>query len=300
MRRKKLALILTLSISLCIGISISYKAYRDFQQLEKRKVAWNSLEQAIGNEIISFKKETSILVKDLDMDWEISFNKDKSLPSASLVKVPIMAVCFCAVDEGLIDLNQRLILKSRHKVLGSGELKHRRSGREFSIEELIGLMISESDNTAANMLIELLGFDYLNDSFKRLGLRDTNISRRMMDFKSRRQGLENYTTCQDLAYLLDRIYNNKLINKSTSLKCLELLKKQKIKDRIPAKLPDEVMVAHKTGLEKGICHDAGVVFTDKGDFLICVLTKHKNKSSKSAKGFISQIAFLTYNYYQDF
>ena len=129
---------------------------------------------------------------------------------------------------------------------------------------------------------------------------NTNLSRKMMDFSERRAGIENCTTADDIAYILDKIYHQELINNDISKKCLGLLKLQKIKDRIPAKLPPDTVVAHKTGLERGICHDAGIVFTDKGNFLICVLTRHKNKTSRLAKKFIAQISFLTYKYSQGF
>ena len=76
--------------------------------------------------------------------------------------------------------------------------------------------------------------------------------------------------------------------------------RQKVNDRIPKKLPAGVTVAHKTGLENGLCHDAGIVYTDKGDFLICVLTKHKNKSAREAKALIADISFAAYNYYGGF
>ncbi len=298
MRTKRLSFVLILAISL--GIIFSLKVI-DFQiRKHKRQIAYGKLKEAIEDEIINFKGKVGIIIKDLDMNLEISVNKDKLFPSASLVKIPIMAACFDAIDKGKIQSDSLLLLKSHHKVPGSGELKHEPQGAQFNIKQLIELMISESDNTACNMLIELLGFDYLNESFERLGLRDTNISRSMMDFKSREEGRENYTTSSDLAFLLDKIYHYRLINKRTSYKCLELLKRQKIKDRIPAKLPPELTVAHKTGLEKGICHDAGIIFTDRGSLLICVLTKHRYKNARPAKRLISRIAFLAYKHYRGF
>jgi len=268
-------------------------------ELEKRKVAWDVLEDEIKKELNGFAGEAAIVIKDLNTGWQIRINQDKLFASASLVKIPIMAACFYAANEGRIKLQDILTLKAAHKVSGTGILKDAPVGAEFTIEELIQLMISESDNTAANMLIECLGFDYLNNCFKKLGLKDTNISRAMMDFISRGKGRENFTSASDLAFLLDEIYNTGLINRAYSQMCLELLKKQKIKDRIPVKLPAHIPVAHKTGLEKGICHDAGIVFTSQGDFLICVLTKHKDKTARPAKRFIAQVAYLAYNYYQN-
>jgi transcriptional antiterminator NusG len=115
----------------------------------------------------------------------------------------------------------------------------------------------------------------------------------------RREGEENYTTARDMAYLLEELYYKKFLNKDVSEKSLELLGQQKINDRIPRKLPRGTFVVHKTGLEKYVCHDAGIVYTNKGNFLICVLTKHNGALSKPTKKFISDVTLLTYNYYQD-
>ncbi len=159
-------------------------------------------------------------------------------------------------------------------------------------------MITESDNSAANALIDCLGFDVLNSYFKKIGLRNTNILRKMMDFEERKEGRENYTTARDMAYLMRRLYCKDFLNKGVSTQCLKLLEQQKINDRIPKRLPkDGMRIAHKTGLEKHICHDVGIVFSPNGDFLICVLIKHKDKTAVSAKKLISDIALLTYNYY---
>lgn len=172
-------------------------------------------------------------------------------------------------------------------------------GSVFTVEELLGPMITQSDNAAANVLIDFLGFDSLNSYFRKMGLRKTNLARKMMDFKERRAGEENYTTAGDMAYLLEVLYNKKFINSEISGKCLGLLGQQKINDRIPKNLPKEgTFIAHKTGLERHICHDVGIVFTDKGDFLICVLVKHKNRFAWPAKKLISDIALLTYDYYR--
>lgn len=291
---KKTVCILLIIFSLGILVYFSLKTSSNYK---KRKGTWQILQKKIEQEVANFQGETGIFIEDFNTGWQILINPDKSFPSASLVKVPIMAACFYAVGEGKIKLEESLALRAKHKSLGSGILKDVPVGTKFTIAELIELMIFESDNTATNMLIERLGFDYLNNCFKRLGLEDTHIYRKMMDFRSRRAGKENYTTCRDLAFLLEEVYRHRLINKDISAKCLELLKRQKIKDRIPVRLPAQTMVAHKTGLEKGVCHDAGIVFTAKGNFLICVLTRHNHKTARPAKDFIAQIALLTYNYY---
>ncbi|MFA5374090.1 MAG: serine hydrolase [Candidatus Omnitrophota bacterium] len=281
-----------------------YKAYSGLQDvkkrqaaLEKRKIAWSSLERAMRSKLNSFSGNAGIIVEDLKMGWRISLNEDKLFPSASMVKIPIMAACLRAVRDKKISLGAKMVLKASHKTEGSGVLKNKPVGSKFTVDKLIELMITKSDNTAANMLIGLLGFEYLNDFFKSEGLEHTNLSRKMMDFRHRKQGVENYTTAEDISFILEKIYRKRFINRRVSEKCLGLLLNQKVNDRIPRKLPQDVLVAHKTGLERNVCHDAGIVFTDQGHFLICVLTKSRSGTRK-VKEFISDISLYIYNTYE--
>lgn len=285
----------------------SFKAWEEYTEvkrkqrgLERQRIIWKALEEDIKKQLSNFSGTAGIVIKDLGTGRQILINTDEPFASASLVKIPIMLACFYAANEGKISLDEKLTLKATDRVPGLGTLKYAPAGAKFTVEKLIELMIVESDNTAANVLIDRLGFAYLNNCFKKLGLKNTNISRKIMDFKERKEGRENFTTSSDTAFLLEGVYNHRLINETYSRMGLELLKNQKIRDRIPAKLPVSIVVAHKTGLENGVCHDAGIVFTSRGDLLICILTKHKNKTARPAKEFIAQIALLAHNYYQSF
>jgi beta-lactamase class A len=187
-------------------------------------------------------------------------------------------------------------LRSRDKAPGSGKLKCLPPGTGVKVQELVEMMVAESDNTATNMLIGLLGIDYFNGYFRRIGLRNTNLSRKMMDFKARRMGVENYTTAYEQAYLFREIYRGRRISRDVSRRCLQTLLQQHLHDRIPKRLPQGVPVAHKTGLENGVCHDAGIIFTPKGDLLICVLTGHNYRTASVAKKLIADISLDAYNY----
>jgi beta-lactamase class A len=118
----------------------------------------------------------------------------------------------------------------------------------------------------------------------------------MMAFDERRKGVENYITAQDMALILEKIYRREFINRQVSERCLGLLLAQKVNDRIPKKLPAQTPVAHKTGLERFVFHDAGIVFTAHGDFLICVLTR-TDAGSKKAKNFIADLALAMFESY---
>ncbi|MCU0651144.1 MAG: class A beta-lactamase-related serine hydrolase, partial [Candidatus Omnitrophica bacterium] len=301
---KKIAVILlVIGLAACTGL-VSFEAYASFQDshkkqqaIQKKKAAWRQLKKYLSRETNKFKGRSGIVIKDLDTGWEFVHNGDRLFPSASLVKIPIMAGVFQAVKDGRVSLDQKVRVKAGDLVSGSGVIKSMPAGSTFTVEDLTRLMVTRSDNTAANILINMLGREYLNAYFKRLGLKKTNLSRKMMDFRYRRKGIENYTTPQDVSKLLERMYNGRFISPQVSDKCLSLLKMQKVKDRIPKKLPENVVVAHKTGLERSVCHDAGIVYTANGDFLICVLTKSRS-SFKNSKDFIARIASYTYHNYK--
>ena len=267
---------------------------------EARKKAWFRLEQSVVNEMSRFNGETGIVVKDLDTNWEISFNKDKLFPSASLAKVPIMAACFLAAEQGRFKLDRNIALKSADKFTGSGLLKDMPAGSAFSVERLIGLMIYDSDNTATNIVTNLAGIDYLNSTFKVFGLKNTKLSRKIADYQSRDKGIENYTTAGEMALLLEKIYRGTLGNKKISDQCIGILKLTRMNDRIPKYFPADVTIAHKTGLEKGVCHDAGILFARKGNFIIVVLTRHANSTGAPSKEFIAKVSLHTYNYLEQF
>lgn len=266
-------------------------------ELAKKRLAWLELKKAITGVLKAFPGTVGIVVKDLDLNWEIVSNEDTEIPSASMVKIPIMMACFNAARDGLIDCNAKVRITNSIKSPGSGLLKNAVSGTEVTVEDLIILMITKSDNTAANIIIDRIGMDVLNRYFSKMGLKKTNLSRKMMDFNARSAGIENYTTARDISYLLEKLYRNQFLDASTSKRCLEIMAGQKVNDRIPKKLPLEVIVAHKTGLENGLCHDAGIVYTDKGNFLITVLVSHKNKTAAAAKELIAKISVLSYMYH---
>ena len=302
---KKIILVIAVVIPIALAGLFSYNACQKSiiahrQALAIRAGSWADLKENIRRAQKGYKGEAAIVIKDLDMGWQTESNKDVAMPSASLVKIPIMMAYFAAAEEGSIKFSDIIELKQSDKTAGSGLLKNECPGSGCTIETLIYLMITRSDNTAANVLINRMGLDNLNRYFIKFGLKRTNLSRRMMDFKSRKDGVENYTTAGDMAYILEDLYHGRFINKTVSKKCLELLAEQKINDRIPKKLPHDVIVAHKTGLENGVCHDVGIVYTNKGNFLICVLTKHDYPTARPTKHLISLLSLLTYNYYSGF
>ena len=257
---------------------------------------WAQLEKDIDKSLRDFQGVLGYVIKDLESGRTLTRLPDRRFPSASMVKVPIMAACYKAAEDGRISLHDTLKLKRADKVRGSGVLRGAATGTPLTVEKLLELMVTDSDNTAANMLIDLLGVEYLGVSFRGFGLETTNLSRKMMDFQSRARGVENYTTPREMAVILEKIYRRSCVSPEASEQCLDLLKRQKVNNRIPRYLPRKVTVAHKTGLEHKVCHDAGIVYTGRGDVLISVLTEG-DTGAVIAERMIGRIAKYVYKAY---
>ncbi|MDD8021095.1 MAG: class A beta-lactamase-related serine hydrolase [Acidobacteriota bacterium] len=263
----------------------------------QRQLRWEANANNILQRISNLRGQAGIVVEDLQTGWTFIHNEDQPFPAASLVKIPVMVAGFKAASEGQLDLSEKYVLKRKDRVGGSGVLRRMRNGRAFTYAQLIDYMVTESDNIACNILIDQLGFDYINHVFAKLGLKKTRLNRKMIDYTAREEGLENYTTAAEITGLLDRIYHRDCFDPEISERCLAVLKRQKINDRLPRYLPGEITIAHKTGLEKEVCHDAGIVFTPNGDYIITVLV-HTWTGPRSAKIFIGRLSSYFYEIFK--
>ncbi|MCS7231096.1 MAG: serine hydrolase [Elusimicrobiota bacterium] len=289
--------LINLILFLLVGIFV-YKINSSYEKFVLEIERLETLKKELIDYISKIKDNNckiSIYIKDLSTQHIIDINSKEPIPAASIIKIPIMTAVYYLVDKGEISLDDLLTYKKKHRCGGAGIIKNYHYGKKYKVKELIDLMISISDNVATHMLIDYVGMERLNLIFKRLGLKNTNINRYVMDLVSRDKGIENYTTAEDIGMLLEKIYKKELISREYSTEMLLLLMRQKITDRIPKKLPKEVVVAHKTGLMRNVCHDTGIVYTKNGDFIICVLIENIN--CKLAKDIISEIAYKTYSLY---
>jgi beta-lactamase class A len=282
-------------------ILVAFLVFLSFSKLilfNKKRKAFSMIEAAISEQYSQKKNNFSLFVKDLSFpNSQLLLRQDEEIAAASLVKLPILVVALRSVKEDKIGFDDVIVITKEDITGGSGILKGRKLPTRVTFMKLLELMIARSDNTASNKVIDILGFDNINEEFKKMGLKNTILKRKMMDFDSRARGIENYTTTSDLANVLEKIYREDFLGKQLSEIALSFLKEQKVNDRLPRYLPADIVVAHKTGLENGIVHDAGIVFTPKGNYIICVLTKNF-KDYSTAKKFIADISLLTYNLYE--
>jgi len=188
---------------------------------------------------------------------------DEVVTAASTIKVPILAAALGEVDAGRLDLAQPGAIPSQ-RTGGSGVLQALPSLHTLTLADLLTLMIIVSDNTATNLVIDLIGMERVNQFCAGAGLKGTVLRRKMMDADALGLGLENTTTARDQATLLDAIAWRDLLPAPLRAFALQALERQQLNDGLPALLPDEVIVAHKTGELPGVRHDVGIITGTNG------------------------------------
>lgn len=196
-------------------------------------------------------------------DLPLLISADEVVTAASTIKVPILAAALDQVGAGWLDLAQPTAIPSQ-RTGPTGVLQALPSVNTLTLADLLTLMIIVSDNTATNVIIDLIGMERVNQFCARAGLSGTVLRRKMMDADAGRLGLENTTTAQDQATLLDAIAWRNLLPAPLRAFALQALEGQQFNDGLPSLLPEEVIVAHKTGDLPGVRHDVGVITGTNG------------------------------------
>jgi beta-lactamase class A len=256
---------------------------------------WEELDGFLSKVRGRFRGVISYYIEDLQTGRALAWNENQPLPAASIIKLPVAVSVFEQELAGKIDLDDEVVLKPTDKADGSGVLKRARSGTRLTVGSLVELMLQRSDNTATNILTDLLGLEEINGTCRRQGLAVTCMPRYIMDLEARDNRIENYTSAADMARLLKALYGRRILDPTASTQLLEILKGQRVRDRLPRYLPPSVVIAHKTGLMKDACHDVGIIYGRNHDYVVAVLTTEFG-SFAQAKQAIGQIGRAVYQY----
>lgn len=194
----------------------------------------------------------------------VSLNPDMVLPAASLAKVPILVELgrLLAEPGNPLKWESRLEVPQEARVPSDGVLADLSPGLRPTLYDLAHLMITISDNTASNMLLDLVSMEAINTTMRDLGLKETHLERRFIDFEARRAGRDNWTSAADIALLFAHIAGGRV---PEHRRLLQILLRQNDYHILPAYWGDEVFFAHKTGGLPGVMHDAGILFRTPGD-----------------------------------
>lgn len=230
------------------------------------------LDGYLAEEIKAFPCKTSLLVAGLESGAvRHAFDPEVQVVSASTIKVPILLAALEEVRRGRLSLEQSVPLPA-DGILEDTEVFDR-GEPAYSLWELLYWMTVVSDNTATNRVLDLIGFETVNEyAVSALGLKHTLCQRKMLDWPAIKAGRNNYTSAADQCRIYRLLCRGQLLTPALTETALDMLRRQRCMDSILRYIPDRVDFAHKTGGLDYLSHDAGVFFQEKGDYFVGIFT----------------------------
>ncbi|MDX1640699.1 MAG: serine hydrolase [Balneolaceae bacterium] len=217
-----------------------------------------------------------------DESRHFAINEDTVFHAASTMKTPVMIELFKRVKAGELSLDDSILVENKfYSIVDSSEFQmtlspenndpiEKKVGEMATIRELNHAMITYSSNLATNILIKRVGAEETTQTMRELGAKNMQVLRGVEDLKAFDRGLSNRTTAKDLGIIFEHIANGTAVNPEMDSLMIDILTDQHYGDIIPAKLPDDVTVAHKTGSITGVEHDSGIVYLPDGSSYVFI------------------------------
>jgi beta-lactamase class A len=226
----------------------------------------------------------------------ISVHGDVVFTQASAIKLPILVELMRQVEAGEQDLDEVVTLAASDVVPGSGVLRELTPGKvSLSLRDVATLMVTVSDNTATNMIIDRVGMAKVNAEMARLGLASTKLQRKMQDRTAWEENRENLSTPDDQARLLELLYKGEILSPKSREEIDRILTIPK-PGQLRTLLPEGTKVAHKTGTLSGVVVDVGIVYLANRPFIVAGMGNWLVDADQAERA-ISEIALLAYRYF---
>ena len=248
----------------------------------------------------------ALAFKDISTGKTVLINEHEPFHAASTMKTPVMIEVFKQVSQGQLSLQDSIAIKNEFRSIvdgssyslsseddSEGEL-YRAVGRKKMLGSLVYDMIISSSNLATNIVIELVDAKKVTQTMRDIGASDINVLRGVEDSKAYAQGLNNMTTAYDLMVIFETLAREEMVDEESSKEMIEILLDQRFNNIIPAKLPESVQVAHKTGSITGVHHDSGIVFLPDGRRYVLVILSKGLEEEETAIDAMAEVSRIIY------
>ncbi len=260
---------------------------------EKEQILWQKLAATVNEVDRNLDGVLAVAILDLSTGQKFLLHADEVMPTASSIKIAILAELYRQAQQGKLKLADFYTLQSSDLVGGSGISSVLTPGAtRLTLRDVAGLMISVSDNSATNVIIDRVGMENVNALLDSLGLTHTRLRRKMMDLKAAGEGRENIATPREMMLLLENLYRGKVLNKQMTEDFFNMLSVHK-ESYIPRELPEDLKVANKPGELEGVRNDSGIVFAGKRPYVISVMTTYLRRERDGGEAII-KISNATY------
>ena len=215
----------------------------------------------------------SFFFEDLKSGYVYGYNENVSMTAAGCMKLPIAVSLIKAVEDKKVDFMDKIKIQTSDKVYGTGII-HEFNEREYTVFELMVIMLIQSDNTAANKIIDIVGMEQINEDIIAMGLKNTRLNRKTNDERTDITDIENITTAYDLSKIWKHLSNGTFLSKDNGQMLIDILRRQQIKNKLALYIPDDlkIEISSKTGDKKGVENDTAYLELPKGKFVFTILS----------------------------
>ncbi len=239
--------------------------------------AQKSLDNDVKSLTGSFKGKVSLFAKNLDTGETYSFNPDNRVRTASTIKIAVMIEAFARVNEGKIKWTDEVVLTKEKKVSGSGILTELSDGLRLTLRDAVNLMMILSDNTATNLVLDVLTTDAVNARMESLGFKNIKIMRKIgsggesaagKDPENKKYGL-GMATPRELVLVMEKLERGEIISPAASKEMIDLMKREQGRNAIGRSL-SSVPMASKYGALDRLRSAVGILYTKKGKIAMAI------------------------------
>lgn len=240
------------------------------------------------------KLKPSIFVWDYATAQYVDINSEDVIPSASIIKIPILLELFRQIEEGQKGIKDTMLYEEIYRSGGSGVMFKLPSDVNYTLDELANLMITESDNTATNMLLtETGGRININRVLRNWGFNKTQINSWLPDLSG-----TNMTTARDISTMLYNLDSPSFLNLQSKEYIVDYMSRVKNVHLLQAGLGKGAAIVHKTGDIGTMLGDAGIVYTPSGRKYIAVIMVQRPHNDYGAKDFIVEASSIIYKTFE--
>ncbi len=264
------------------------------------------LKQQVTAILAQQKGVFAVAFKDIAGGRTLLINDKENFHAASTMKTPVMIEVYKQAAEGKFSLNDSITLQNKFHSIVDGSVYSLSASDDSdstlyqqsrsTISNLLFYMITVSSNLATNTLIEKVDARNVMQTMRSMGARDIQVLRGVEDSKAFEKGLNNTVTAFDLMLLFDKMATGKMVDQQACTAMINVLLQQHFNEIIPALLPADVKVAHKTGFITGIHHDSGIVLLPDGRRYVLVLLSKNWDDEKKAISAMARVSYLVYQY----
>lgn len=272
------------------------------------RMTLNKLKDQISSKLAEQPGDFAVAFKDLTTGDSLLINEQTYFHAASTMKTPVMIEVYKQAAAGTFNLNDSITLRNEFKsIVDSSSFSlnanddsekdlYKHLGEKRTLYSLVYDMIISSSNLATNMVIELVNARKVTQTMRQLGANKIQVLRGVEDSKAFAKGLNNVTTANDLMVIFEKMARGEIVDSASSQAMIKILLNQQFNEIIPARLPKDVKVAHKTGNITNVLHDSGIVLLPNGKKYVLVLLSKNLQKEEQAKKAMAEVSEMIYKY----